>query len=140
MTKYVITDPCYITSEEVWDECLKDFPNFSKQIAEHLTQVTGEPAYACETGFGDWSNALYNKSCVGYFGADSGMVSVCKVTDEIEDRLSGIFGDCYCIFEAKGPLDVVFNTSDKSWTVVHIKDATGNKWQSLPPDDDEDEE
>lgn len=138
MTKYVITDPCYITSEEVWDECLKDFSNFSKQISEHLTQVTGEPAYACDTGFGDWSNGLISKDgYVGAFGADSGMVCVCKVTDDIEDKLGSIFGACYCIFEAEGPLDVVFDTSDKSWTVVYIEDVTGNEWQSLTLDDEE---
>lgn len=138
MTKYVITDPCYIVDEKTWDKCLKDFPNFPKLIAEHLTELTKEQAYASDTGFGDWSNALFDsKGCVGYFGADSGMVSVCKVTDDIEDKLGSIFGACYCIFEAEGPLDVVFDTSDKSWTVVYIEDFTGNEWQSLTPDDEE---
>ena len=138
MTKYVITDPCYIVDEKTWDKCLKDFPNFPKLIAEHLTKLTKEKAYASDTGFGDWSNGLMSKD--GYlasFGADSGMVSVCKYTKKVAERLSGIFAGCYCVFEADGPLDVVFDTSDKQWTVVYIEDVLGNEFQSLTPDDEE---
>lgn len=136
MAKYVITDPCYIVDEKTWDKCLKDFPNFPKLIAEHLTKLTKENAYASDTGFGDWSNALFDsKGCIGYFGADSGMVSVCKYTKKVAERLSGISAGCYCVFEADGPLDVVFDTSNKQWTVVNIKDAVGNEFQTLMPDD-----
>ena len=135
MTKYVITDPCYIVDDKTWYKCLKDFP---KLIAEHLTKLTKENAYASDTGFGDWSNALLgSKGCIGYFGADSGMVSVCKYTKKVAERLSGIFAGCYCVFEADGPLDVVFDTSDKQWTVVYIEDVLGNEFQSLTPDDEE---
>lgn len=140
MTKYVITDPCYIVDRKIWEECLKDFPNFPKLIAEHLTELTKEKAYASDTGFGDWSNGLVSKhGYIGSFGADSGMVSVCKYTEKVAERLSGIFAGCYCIFEAEGPLEVVFDTSDKSWTVVYIEDIFGNEFQSLVPDDDEEE-
>ena len=138
MTKYVITDPCYIVDEKTWDKCLKDFPNFPKLIAEHLTKLTKEKAYASDTGFGDWSNGLISKDgYLGSFGADSGMVSVCKYTKKVAERLSGIFAGCYCVFEADGPLDVVFDTSDKQWTVVYIEDVLGNEFQSLTPDDEE---
>ena len=138
MTKYVITDPCYIVDEKTWDKCLKDFPNFPKLIAEHLTKLTKEKAYASDTGFGDWSNGLIgNDGYIGSFGADSGMVSVCKYTKKVAERLSGIFAGCYCVFEADGPLDVVFDTSDKQWTVVYIEDVLGNEFQSLIPDDEE---
>ena len=138
MTKYVITDPCYIVDEKTWDKCLKDFPNFPKLIAEHLTKLTKEKAYASDTGFGDWSNGLISKDgYLGSFGADSGMVSVCKYTKKVAERLSEIFAGCYCVFEADGPLDVVFDTSDKQWTVVYIEDVLGNEFQSLTPDDEE---
>lgn len=138
MTKYVITDPCYIVDEKTWDKCLKDFPNFPKLIAEHLTELTKENAYASDTGFGDWSNGLISKDgYVGSFGADSGMVSVCKYTKKVAERLSGIFAGCYCVFEADGPLNVVFDTSDKQWTMVYIEDVLGNEFQSLTPDDEE---
>ena len=81
-------------------------------------------------------NALFgSKGCIGYFGADSGMVSACKYTRKVANRLSGIFCGCYCIFEAEGPLNVVFDTSNKQWTVVNIKDAVGNEFQTLMPDD-----
>ena len=136
MTKYVITDPCYIVDEKTWDKCIKDFPNFPKLIAEHLTKLTKEKAYASDTGFGDWSNGLISKDgYLGSFGADSGMVSVCKYTKKVDERLSGIFAGCYCVFEADGPLDVVFDTSNKQWTVVNIKHAVGNEFQTLMPDD-----
>ena len=138
MTKYVITDPCYIVDEKTWDKCLKEFPNFPKLIAEHLTKLTKEKAYASDTGFGDWSNGLISKDgYLGSFGADSGMVSVCKYTKKVAERLSEIFAGCYCVFEADGPLDVVFDTSDKQWTVVYIEDVLGNEFQSLTPDDEE---
>ena len=138
MTKYVITDPCYIVDEKTWDKCLKDFPNFPKLVAEHLTKLTKEKAYASDTGFGDWSNGLIgNDGYIGSFGADSGMVSVCKYTKKVAERLSEIFAGCYCVFEADGPLDVVFDTSDKQWTVVYIEDVLGNEFQSLTPDDEE---
>ena len=138
MTKYVITDPCYIVDEKTWDKCLKDFPNFPKLIAEHLTKLTKEKAYASDTGFGDWSNGLIgNDGYIGSFGADSGMVSVCKYTKKVAERLSEIFAGCYCVFEADGPLNVVFDTSDKQWTVVYIEDVLGNEFQSLIPDDEE---
>ena len=138
MTKYVITDPCYIVDEKTWDKCLKDFPNFPKLIAEHLTKLTKEKAYASDTGFGDWSNGLMSKDgYLGSFGADSGMVSVCKYTKKVAERLSGIFAGCYCVFEADGPLDVVFDTSDKQWTVVYIEDVLGNEFQTLNADDEE---
>ena len=138
MTKYVITDPCYIVDEKTWDKCLKDFPNFPKLSAEHVTKLTKEKAYASDTGFGDWSNGLISKDgYLGSFGADSGMVSVCKYTKKVAERLSGIFAGCYCVFEADGPLDVVFDTSDKQWTVVYIEDVLGNEFQSLTPDDEE---
>lgn len=132
MTKYVITDPCYIVDEKTWDKYIKDFPNFPKLIAEHLTELTKEKAYVSFTGFGDWSNALFDsKGCIGYFGADSGMVSVCKLTRKVANRLAFVFGGCYCIFEADGPLNVVFDTSNKRWTIVNIKDAVGNEFQTL---------
>ena len=138
MTKYVITDPCYIVDEKTWDKCLKDFPNFPKLIAEHLTKLTKEKAYASDTGFGDWSNGLMSKDgYLGSFGADSGMVSVCKYTKKVAERLSEIFAGCYCVFEADGPLDVVFDTSDKQWTVVYIEDVLGNEFQTLNADDEE---
>lgn len=138
MTKYVITDPCYIVDEKTWDKCIKDFPNFPKLIAEHLTKLTKEKAYASDTGFGDWSNGLIgNDGYIGSFGADSGMVSVCKYTKKVAERLSDIFCGCYCVFEADGPLNVVFDTSDKQWTVVYIEDVLGNEFQSLTPDDEE---
>lgn len=137
MSKYVITDPCYVADDKAWEKCIEDFSNFPKLIAEHLTELTKEQAYASNTGFGDWSNSLIGKDgCLGSFGADSGMVSVCKYTEEVAERLSGIFAGCYCVFEAEGPLNVTFDTSDECWTVVHIKDVLGNEFQTLPPDDE----
>lgn len=141
MTKYVITDPCYIVDEKTWDKYIKDFPNFPKLIAEHLTELTKEKAYVSFTGFGDWSNALFDsKGCIGYFGADSGMVSVCKLTRKVANRLAFVFGGCYCTFEADGPLNVVFDTSNKRWTIVNIKDAVGNEFQTLNANEEDDDD
>lgn len=52
-TTYIITDPCYIIEDSVWDnicsQCTNDdFYNgkFNKLVADHLTKITGQQAYA----------------------------------------------------------------------------------------------
>ena len=60
--KYVVTDPCYILDNDKWDECCKfldDSPKaFNEAVSKSLTDLTGFPAYVCDTGLGDWNNQL----------------------------------------------------------------------------------
>ena len=51
LTKYVVTDPCYILNDDGWDECCKFLDNspkaFNEAVSKALTDLTGFSAYAC---------------------------------------------------------------------------------------------
>lgn len=133
MTEYVITDPCYILDKVVWNGILKDLDTFAYELEDCLTEFVNEQSFVCETGYGDWCNALISDddTVISDFTADSGMVSVCRYTNKVAEQLEKIQKDCYCIFEAESPLKVEFNTNNKNWTVVNITDATGKQWTTI---------
>lgn len=143
--KYIVTDPCYLIPDDKWQEiCSKCFDNkpdqydrFNAEVAKVLTEITGHPAYASGTGYGDWSNKIgCEKEGVilkSEFFADSGMVSVCRLTDEIinESRKHGCAYDCgAAIFEAGENISVSFDGKDRGWTVVYIEDKENNIYLS----------
>ena len=103
------------------------------------TQVCGF-SVAADTGFGDWANALYGDNYEKSFGADAGLVCVCKYTEQIDESLGLIYPGCYAVFEAEGPLNVMFNFDDPGWTEVYIEDAAGNEWSTLPSEEVDDSE
>lgn len=145
LIKYVVTDPCYILDNKTWDECCKfldDSPKtFNEAVAKALAELTGFSAYACDTGFGDWSNKIYGSYIVHKeFCADSGMVCVCRLTDEIKKHFakeySDIYSRCVAVFEGSDEIDVDFDISEPSWTVVKICDSkTGNFIETMNADD-----
>lgn len=148
---YLVTDPCYIIDNDVWDnicgQCTSDdFCNgkFDRLVAEALTKLTGSKAYASGTGFGDWSNTLLGETVnSGEFVADAGMVSVCKLDAALFSKYTPEqIKNLGAIFEAEGEIEVSFDDSDSDWTVVNIVDQAGNRWNSLPPEnfDDEDDD
>lgn len=154
MTKYIITDPCYIINKDVWSECCKaaelpehgwDNDLFNARVANELTKMTGSKAWASDTGFGDWENAIHgmhDKILQNNFCADSGMVSVCVLTDAIEAKLRAEypngFKDLGAIIECTGEVKVEFDKDDEDWTVVYIDDDE-NRFSSLLPPDEYDE-
>lgn len=145
LVKYVVTDPCYILSNDAWDECCKfldDSPNaFNEAVSKALTEFSGFPAYACDTGFGDWSNKIYGSYIIHKeFCADSGMVCVCRLIPEIEkhfeENYSDIYSHCAAVFEGSEDICVDFDISDPSWTVVKIHDnKTGNFIETMDAGD-----
>ena len=149
MTRYIITDPCYLLDDDVWQKCCKaaerpdhswDDELFATKVANELTKMTGQKAWASETGFGDWSNTMCGnnvKIIQSYFVADSGMVSVCVLTPEIEAHGFDYFG---AIIECEGDVTVNFDKEDSNWTVVYIKDAVDCFHSLLSPYADEEEE
>ena len=151
--KYVITDPCYILGGTTWDECCKKCQelgeenwseNFSKIVQEALKDFTQGQAFVSDTGFGDWSNCLWgpNIDGTGAFFADAGMVCVCEYIGKVAKALGNLTEkDGAAVFEAEGPIEVEFDTSDSNWTVVNIEDANGDYWHTdIPCDEEEDEE
>lgn len=94
LVKYVITDPCYILNNDTWDECCKfldDSPKaFNEAVSKALTDLTGFPAYVCDTGFGDWNNKIYGSYIIHKeFCADSG--KRLKISSDIVFKLFFIF-------------------------------------------------
>lgn len=153
MKKYVVTDPSYILSNEDWDKCCEiiqyngpDDKNkwiaFNQAIAGKLAQMTGEPAYVEDTGFGDWSNEIYGPGVLNHtFAADAGMVCVCRLTEEIEKKLNIKEHDsCVAVFEADELVKVTFDTDDETWTVINIVTDKGLIVSNSPEEDEEDEE
>ena len=145
LVKYVVTDPCYILNNDTWDECCKfldDSPKaFNEAVSKALTDLTGFPAYVCDTGFGDWNNKIYGSYIIHKeFCADSGMVCVCRLTSEIENHFAKEYSDIYsrsaAVFEGSEDINVDFDISDPSWTVVKIHDnQTGNFIETMSADD-----
>ena len=135
MVKYVVTDPCYILSDAQWDECCKylgdDLAEFAKAVSRALTEHTGYPAYAHDTGCGDWSNRIYGPNIIrSDFCADSGMVSVCRLTPEVEadlkDNPSQPFEGA-AIFEASEDIEVRFSWTSEPSTALTLVEITDNQ-------------
>lgn len=155
MTKYIITDPCYLLDDNTWQDCccVAMLPNrdwddeaFNQKVAQELTKLSGAKAYACHTGFGDWSNRLSGPNIEGdgTFYADAGMVCVCKIDAAILSKHSlDELKRLGAVFETQGEIEVNFNTKDSNWTEVYIKDTANRMyWNTLGAQDalEEDEE
>ena len=145
----VVTDPCYIMSEADWDACCKEAEArqdehkqewseaFNEIVSRKLTALSGHEAYATDTGFGDWNNDIDGQA----FCADSGMVCVCYLTEDMEARLNEYPNqDLAAIIEVEGEIKVEFNYDHPDWTVVTIEDEAGNHYQSFVPIDEEEED
>lgn len=156
MSRFVITDPCYILPEEDWRKCCDYADKTSKEDHEDwgyifnnvvemaLTKFTNGSCWVSSTGYGDWTNALWGPKVDGSGGffADAGMVCVCEYTAKVKEALGDLTekGGA-ATFEAQGPLKVEFDRSDSDWTVVNIEDANGDCWHTdVPYDPDEDDE
>lgn len=159
MKKYVVTDPCYILSDDVWTECCKVFDKykddefmyqrFDEAVTKALTEFTGSKSYACGTGYGDWHNKLEGDGHIiqDEFCADAGMVCVCELTDKVNEALKDCAKWAYAVFECEGLENVVLDLENSSWTRVFIETVEGNylctmKMEDIMKDDydDEDEE
>lgn len=138
LVKYVVTDPCYLLPEDIWDECCKVFDTynndefmyqrFNEVVSKALTEFSGFPAYAWDTSIGDWSNEIYGSNIIKHdFFADAGMICVCRLYGKILYQLRKKYGNDnkfsgMAVFEMSEHIKVDFDISDKHWTVVNIKD------------------
>ena len=157
MPKYIITDPCYILDRETWGKCCDaaKMPSgewndevFNAHVADALKVLTDSAAYACQTGFGDWTNRIYGSNVLyPEFVADSGMVCVAEFNDKVENSLKTKYptskflkNGLAALIECEGDIKVEFDTEDINWTVVYIKDSKGNWFESMQPECEEDYE
>lgn len=157
-TQYLITDPCYVLPDEVWNKCcdvaLDDTPEaydrFDDTVTEELKQYSGSNnAKACRTGFGDWCNKI-DSSGEGVhhiihseFGADSGMVCVVEYTDRVKAEFSKhLFKNgCAALIETEGDVTIYLHQDNPEWTEVEIIDLvpSGDRvYKSIPADSEKD--
>lgn len=134
--KYIVTDPCYLLTYKEWSNaCVhKSNEDFQGEILKTLEEKTGSKAWISNTGYGDWNNWIDGPNVLSdLFCADSGLVCVCKWTEELEKLLNQKYGstdNLVAIFEAEGEIDVKFNDNNSFWIVVEIEDESGNKWST----------
>ena len=140
MTKYIVTDPCYIVGNDyIWEQFCKLW--FDGKFEEAEAVVSAEvktPVRIAETGYGDWTNHIYGPGVIeNEFFADAGMVCVCELTKGIEDHLVEEYNRVLgAIFEAEELRDVEFDNSDPDWTVVRIGTDKGIIESENPEDED----
>ena len=160
MKKYIITDPCYIIPSADWDKCCKIFDSaeykaaeesrdyklqrelFDNEITKSLQQFSGDiNAKATTSGSGDWRHSIWGKHVLKHdCFADSGMVCVCELTDNIREVIDSRFIGM-AVFETEKDIEIEFDWSDSDWTVVRIIDKdTGREIVSSqePYSDDDD--
>lgn len=158
MTKYIITDPCYILSDEVWNNICSqcendDFSNgkFDTLCTEALNKLAGTTnAVACGTGWGDWSNRMHSsnddKIIEADFFADAGMVCAVEYNEAIQNALIAKGNDGLiskggiALIETKGEVIIEMDIRNSEWTVVNIEDDEDGFTSMVPPFDEEDEE
>ena len=131
MIEYIITDPCYILPDNIWNECCEylddGFDAFNEVVAKALTKFTGYKAWVHDTGYGDLNNEIHGGCIIkSDFCADAGMVCVCRWTDSIIKYWQTQYGtnkiNGAAIFEMSEDIDVQFDQSCRDWTVITIKD------------------
>lgn len=136
MHTYVVTDPCYLFSDEEWSKfSFGDDEKLFAQIKEKL----GAGSEVASTGYGDWSNWIAGQT----FYADSGLVCFAEVDKESlkDNKCYNLMGMAF--IESEIPLYCEMDTSNPEWTVVYVKDASGRvidlslEWDDL--DDDEED-
>ena len=127
-----ITDPCYLISEEDWDELLhkadKEVTSeaWGKKFDEAVTnflrnKFNDKKAVAGSTGFGDWENSINGRG----FAADSGMVCVCQVTDELKHYMNDnrLEMNPLCVATMRVHDDTTYeiDQSNPRWSLVKVK-------------------
>ena len=143
MKKIIVTDPCYLISNEDWDKMTKEceeikganwFYLFDKYVEAFLVEnFKDKLAVAKETGFGDWSNEIDGVE----FGADSGMVCVVEHTKELQEYIDkhniSILPGLAAILPVGDKAYYEIDTSNSAWSVVRVYDGD-TTLESLPAD------
>jgi hypothetical protein len=75
--RYYVGDPCYVCSEEQWDDVLKQtgcfgYESFSS-VSENIFYINGSKCWAHGTAFGDGS---YTSNYGGEYWVDSGTLGI----------------------------------------------------------------
>ena len=140
--KYLITDPMYLIEDDsAWGKCIECWNDenlatdekqeiTNQMISDELERITKKKAWCSQTGYGDWSNEVMgckgSKIISGGFGADSGMVCVCKYSSKFKDAVQRLNSKAplVAIIDLDYEPEVIMNTKDPEWTIVEITDGT----------------
>lgn len=129
MSKYIVTDPCYILPSDIWMECCQKGVDFNAVVTKALQEFSGDnKARAVGTGCGDWHNSVYSisfrKIVKSNFTADSGMVCFCKYNDTVEKALinNRIKDGCFAILDLEGAVTFGFDVGINRITKLYIWD------------------
>lgn len=143
MTKqFVITDPCYILPEDIWQKIVKD-TNEQSDVSGNWDGIFNDltfdalrdfskstlPMRVASTGIGDWSNKIQGNGKIiqSEFGADAGMVCVCEYTDTVKEALKDYPERCFAIIETEDEtIDIFMDTENPQWTTLYLSDSKHN--------------
>ena len=130
---YIITDPCYLISNDNWSKIfdpldLEDpdfFPKAIKGITDELNKI-GNCLGVAETGEGDWQNSInwsadYVEKIETEFFADAGLVCALEVGDIAELKVYGA-----AIVKSDVPLHCKMDQDNPRWTVVKLYNEKGD--------------
>lgn len=133
MKKLLVTDPCYLISDEEWagmcNACFKageednGIKKFAQQVQDLLRIISGDQkAVADDTGIGDWVNKIDGQM----FYADSGMVCVVEDTEKLRgylDKYKIILPLGVARVEVEDDAMYKIDRKDPTWSVVEILDS-----------------
>lgn len=133
---YLVTDPCYLVSHEIWTEvCENTKGKPDAEFVSELVKYLPKGSIAHSTGVGDYINsisAVFKDEAVNIvqhsFTVDSGMVCVAPVKsiERYEDDAR------IAIIESDEELTYGFDTAHPDWTVVEFTHGDKEVVQSEP--------
>ena len=143
MTKkfnYLVTDPCYLISHEIWSEvCENTKGKSNEEFAIELEKHLPKGSMVHTTGVGDYINSIspvYEDTTVNIvqscFTVDSGFLCITPVEDptpyEVDTR--------FAIIESEEELTYGFDTAHLDWAVAEFSHGEKEVAQSEPYDID----
>lgn len=122
--KYVVTDPCFLISHEIWAEvCDKTKGKTNNEFIDELVNHLPKDSMVHSTGVGDYINSIFPvyedltvnivQSC---FTVDSGFLCIAPVTDTADYEVDPRFA----IIESDEELSYGFDTAHPDWTVAEF--------------------
>jgi len=140
MKTYIITDPCYLVNHAdhpgVWARycgMIGEKTNYetTPEADDYLSKALGFRIQTASTGYGDWRNSI---SGVGVkhsgFFADAGLVCVAEMPTNpavLADVSALIDVGGVAVFDAEEDISVVFDRSNRRWTIVRIFNRDGEE-------------
>ncbi|EQA7786830.1 hypothetical protein ACX818_001424 [Acinetobacter baumannii] len=118
--KYIVIDPCYVLTDEVYDKMI-DQSIISSQPQLIDLNGDGKPMMVCSTLYGD---GYYESNLGVYFPVDSGQIAVIPLELCDSDALNDAWNQQHS-FLIEGEINFDYDTLDGTITVNHLEIYTG---------------